>query len=106
KARQFVDYCEPVLLAVTVPPKDRLGRQHSRGRGRQYASDLEELDMKQLAGAVTVMLPRVRQVSAVLLSLWDVEPAMARSGVRLANVYLVERSPQQSAYPRVRLLII
>ena len=62
--------------------------------------------MKQLAGAVTVMLPRVRQVSAVLLSLWDVEPAMARSGVRLANVYLVERSPQQSAYPRVRLLII
>jgi hypothetical protein len=42
----------------------------------------------------------------VVLSLWDVEPSPARSGVRLANVAVVERSAQQSAYPRVRLLIL
>lgn len=105
KARQLVDYCEPVLLAITVPSKERLERRYNRGR-RPYPSGIEELDVMQLAGAVTAILPRVRQVSAVLLSLWDVKTARARSGIRLANVHLVQRSPQQTAYPRVRLLIL
>lgn len=90
KARQLSDYCDPVVLAITVPYRDHR---------------VEELDLKQLSGAITLLLPLVPQVSAVLLSLWDVEPAPSRSGVRLSNVHLVERSAQQRAYPRVRLLV-
>ncbi len=99
KARQLVDYCAPVLLAITVPHRD--------GQLDGLRNDVgEELELKQLASAVTVMLPLVSQVSAVLLSLWDVRPLPTRSGVRLANVQVVQRPPQQTAYPRVRLLIL
>ncbi|MCZ6780733.1 MAG: hypothetical protein O7C73_03705, partial [Nitrospirae bacterium] len=92
KARQLVHYCAPVLLGITVPPQDR-------------RSDWAEkpCDLKQLAGTITLLLTRLQQVSAVLLSLWGVEPSPAQSGVRLANVHMVERSRHQAAYPRVRL---
>lgn len=99
KARQLVHYSAPVVLAITVPPRERR-------RGRWAGQAMEEVDLKRLAGAVTVLLPLVRPVSAVLLSLWDIEPSAARSGVRLANVYAVERSARQTAYPRARLLIV
>ena len=99
KARQLVGYCAPVVLAITVPHRDGERNGLRDGVG-------EELDLKQLVGTVTVRLPLVPQVSAVLLSLWDVQPLPARSGVRLANVQVVQRSPQQTAYPRVRLLIL
>jgi hypothetical protein len=95
KATQLVHYCAPVVLAITVPGQEALPRRQE-----------QPLDLKRLAGAITVLLPRVRQVSAVLLSLWDVEPLPSRSGVRLANVHVAERSKQQAAYPRIRALII
>ncbi len=95
KARQLVHYCAPVLLGITVPPQDRL----SGGAEKPC-------DLKQLAGTITLLLTRLRQVSAVLLSLWGVEPSPAQSGVRLANVHMVERSRHQAAYPRVRLLVL
>ena len=94
KARQLVQYRAPVLLAMTVPRRDP-----SRHRGP------DEVDLKRLAGTVTVMLTVVRHVSGVLLSLWEIKPAPARSGVRLANAHVVERPAHQTAYPRVRLLI-
>lgn len=94
KARQLVHYRAPVLLAMTVPRRDP-----SRDRGP------DEVDLKCLAGTVTVMLTLVRHVSGVLLSLWEVKPAPARSGVRLANAHVVERPPHQTAHPRVRLLV-
>lgn len=90
KARQLSGYSDPVVLAITVPYRDHR---------------VLELDLKELSGAITLLLPVVAQVSAVLLSLWDVEPAQNRSAVRLSNVHVVERSVQQRAYPRVRLLI-
>jgi hypothetical protein len=96
KARQLALYCAPVVLAITVPRRDR------RSDGLAGI----ELDLKRLAGTVTVMLPLVRQVSAVLLSLWGIEPAPARSGVRLANVHMVERSARRRPSPRARLLIL
>jgi len=103
KAKQLTEYCAPVLLAITVPPADRHdgrpGRFNGGGRG-------QAVDLKRMAGAITVMLPVVRQVSGVLLSLWDIEPAVQRSGVRLANVHAVERPRLQSAAPRIRLLIL
>ncbi len=95
KARQLAHYCAPVVLAITVPRQDWVS--HRLG---------QVLDLKRLAGAITVLLPRVRHLSAVLLSLWDVEPLRSQSGVRLANVHVVERSQQQAAYPRIRALII
>jgi hypothetical protein len=98
KARQLADYCSPVLLAMTVPRSDPWDEEIRKRDG-------EVLDLKRLAGAVTVLLPLLPQVSAVLLSLWEIEPAPAKSGVRLANVRVVERSARQSAYPRVRMLI-
>jgi hypothetical protein len=98
KAKQLSDYCDPVILHMSIPRADlRSGRQSRR----------EEiwLDVKALSGAVTVLLTRLHHLSAVLISLWDVHPLPAKAGTRLANVELVERSRQQRAQPRVRLLI-
>ena len=100
KAKQLADYRAPVVLAMTMSDHDQPDHKAEARKPR------EEVDLRRLSGAVTVMLPLVPQVSAVLLSLWNVEPAPARSGVRLANVFVVERPRQQSAYPRVRLLIL
>jgi hypothetical protein len=100
KAKQLADYRAPVVLAMTMSDHDQPDHKAEARKPR------EEVDLRRLSGAVTVMLPLVPQVSAVLLSLWNVEPAPARSGVRLANVFIVERPRQQSAYPRVRLLIL
>ena len=91
KARQLSDYTDPVVLSITVPHRD---------------DSAEELDLKRLAGAITVLLPLHGHVSAVLLALWDVPPMPSRSGVRLSNVHVVERSAQQRTHPRVRLLIV
>lgn len=99
KARQLAHYREPVVLAATLPHCGAMQR-------RSNALFDDELDLKRLAGAVTLLLTRLRHLSAVLLSLWDVEPLPAKSGVRLANVHLMERSRHQPAYPRVRLLIM
>lgn len=90
KARQLSDYCAPVVLAISLPYRD---------------DGVEEVDLRQLAGTVTVLLPLLRQISAVLLSLWDVEPSPARSALRLANVRMVERPARQAGHPRARLLI-
>ncbi|MGH7255253.1 MAG: hypothetical protein ACREI3_05690 [Nitrospirales bacterium] len=95
KARQLASYQAPVVLAITVPQADR-------DRARRPL----EVDLARLTTGVTLMLPGVRHISAVLLSLWDVEPTAARSGVRLANVTLVQRSAVQTASPRVRMLIL
>ncbi len=98
KARQLAGYCSPVLLAITIPRLDRWQAEPRWNRGTR-------LDLKRLAGTVTVMLPSLPQVGAVLLSLWNVEPTPAKSGIRLANVQMVERPKRQTAYPRVRMLI-
>jgi hypothetical protein len=100
KAKQLADYCAPVLLAITLPPADRQERQRGRGPNRLLGN--QEVDLKRMAGAITVMFPLVPQVSGILLSLWDVEPAVQRSGVRLANVHVIERPRLQTASPRIR----
>jgi len=91
KARQLSDYTDPVVLSITVPRRDDC---------------VEELDLKQLAGAITVLLQLHGHVSAVLLALWNVPPMPSRSGVRLSNVNVVERSSQQRTFPRVQLLVV
>ncbi|MDO9117291.1 MAG: hypothetical protein Q7U39_04980 [Nitrospira sp.] len=98
KAKQLADYCDPVVLCISVPRADLLGDKTSRH---------EEiwLDLKALAGSVTVLLTTLRQLSAVMIALWDVEPLPSKAGTRLANVDLVERPKRQRGYPRVRMLV-
>ncbi len=98
KAKQLTDYCDPVILSISIPRADLQGVRTSW-------RDEISLDLKALAGSVTVLLTKIRHLSAVLISLWDVEPLPAKSGTRLANVEVVERTRHQRAYPRVRLLI-
>ncbi|MFQ5991263.1 MAG: hypothetical protein ACE5NA_02390 [Nitrospiraceae bacterium] len=95
KARQLGHYQASVLLAISVPRQDATFRVHP-----------EACDLKRVAAGITMLLPRLKQLSAVLLALWDVNPLPERSGVRLANVHIVERAKHQVAYPRVRLLIL
>ena len=99
KAKQLSDYCDPVLLAISVPNVDKVIRSL-----RERISML--LDIKQLTGALSVLLPTLKHLSGVLVALWDVEPVQSKSGVRLGNVLMVERSQHQQAYPRVRMLVL
>jgi hypothetical protein len=99
KAKQLSDYCDPVLLAISVPQLDQ--------RAAAFRShDPVRLDLKQLIGWLSLQLPGLLHVSGVLLTLWDIEPIPFKSGVRLGNVWLVERSRHQQAYPRVRMLVL
>jgi hypothetical protein len=99
KAKQLADYCDPVLLAISVPRLDE-----SVVGLRAY--DPVRLDIKQLIGWLSLLLPGLPHLSGVLLTLWDIEPIPFKSGVRLGNVLLVERSRHQQAYPRVRMLVL
>jgi hypothetical protein len=98
KAKQLSDYCDPVILHMSIPRADLRSGLKSR------REDIW-LDLKTLSGAVTVLLTRLRHLSAVLVSLWDVHPLPAKAGTRLANVELVERSTHERTQPRVRMLI-
>ncbi|ALA59993.1 hypothetical protein [Nitrospira moscoviensis] len=98
KAKQLSDYCDPVLLHISIPRADL--RSGTTGRREEIW-----LDLKALSGAVTVLLTRLRHLSAVLISLWDVHPLPSKAGTRLANVDVIERSKQERAQPRVRMLV-
>lgn len=98
KAKQLTDYCAPVVLAISVP---RL--EDATGFSRRTPAI--HLDVKYLAGTISLLLPKLRHLSGVLIALWDVEPLLSTSAVRLSNVTIVERSRQQAGYPRLRMLI-
>lgn len=98
KAKQLTDYAAPVVLCISIPRADLRGEHLSQ-------SEAIWLDLKSLAGAVTVLLTKLRALSAVLISFWDVVPMPAKAGTRLANVEIVERSQHQRVHPRVRMLI-
>ena len=98
KAKQLAGYCDPVILSVSIPRADLQGDKPSR-------PEPIWLDLKALAGVVTVLLTKVSTLSAVLISLWDVEPLPSKAGTRLANVEVIERSKQQRTQPRVRMLV-
>jgi hypothetical protein len=98
KAKQLADYAAPVVLCISIPRADLGGEANSR-------SDVIWLDLKLLAGAVTLLLAKLVGLSAVLITFWDVMPMPATAGTRLANVELVERNIRQRGHPRVRMLI-
>lgn len=98
KAKQLADYCDPVILSISIPRADLRG-------GRQGRREQIRMDLKALAGSITVDLMKLRHLSAVLISLWDVEPLPSRAALRLANVEIIERTKHQGTQPRVRMLI-
>jgi hypothetical protein len=98
KAKQLAGYAAPVILCISIPRADLRGDVTSR-------AEAIWLDLKSLAGAVTLLLTKLSAVSAVLITCWDVVPMPAKGGTRLANVELVERSSHQRGHPRVRILI-
>lgn len=98
KAKQLADYCDPVVLSISIPRADLRGERD--GRREQV-----QVNLKVLAGSVTVDLTKLRHLSAVLLSLWDVEPLPSQAALRLANVEVIERTKHQRTHPRVRMLI-
>ena len=102
KGKQLLDYRAPVLLAINLPPDRRPDRLPARLRRIPE----QEVDLKRMAGTISLGLARCRHITAVLLSLWDVEPARDRSGLRLSNVTIIERPSSQRAYPRIRLLVL
>ncbi|MFO0699342.1 MAG: hypothetical protein U0236_08950 [Nitrospira sp.] len=98
KAKQLADYCDPVVLGISIPRADLRGDRATR-------SEAIWLDLKILAGTVTILLTSLRSISAVMIALWDVEPLPSKAATRLANVEVVERPRHQKTQPRVRLLI-
>lgn len=98
KAKQLVDYCDPVVLQISVPHADLRGGWGGRGEETW-------VDVKALSGAVTVLLTNLPHLSAVLIALWDVEPLPSRAGTRLVNVQVVERARCEREAPRVRMLV-
>lgn len=98
KAKQLADYAAPVVLCISIPRADLRGEHRSR-------VEAIWLDLKSLAGAVTLLLTKLAAVTAVLISFWDVVPLPSKAGTRLANVDLVVRSTHQRGHPRVRMLI-
>ncbi len=98
KAKQLADYCDPVVLCISIP------RAYLQG-GRQTKREEIRLDLKQLSGSVTLLLQKFPHLSAVLIAMWDVTPLPAQAATWLANVELVERTKHQKSYPRVRVLI-
>ena len=98
KAKQLADYTSPVVLGISIPRADLRGDRASR-------SDAIWLDLKSLAGAVTLLLMKLDAVSAVLMTFWDVVPMPAQAATRLVNVELVQSNTRQRGYPRVRMLI-
>lgn len=98
KAKQLADYCDPVILSISIPRADLRGER--QGRREQI-----HVDLKALAGSVTVDPTKLPHLSAVVISLWDVEPLPAKAGTRLANVEIVERTRHQRTHPRVRMFI-
>lgn len=98
KAKQLADYCDPVILSISIPRADLLG-------GRQGRCEQIQVDLKALAGSITVDLTKLPHLSIVLISLWDVEPLPSRAALRLANAEIIERTKHQRTQPRVRMLI-
>jgi hypothetical protein len=98
KAKQLADYCDPVIVHVSIPRADLRSGANSR-------REAIWLDLKELSGAVTMLLTKLPHLSAVSIALWDVEPLPSKAGTRLANVELAERAKHQRTQPRVRLVI-
>lgn len=98
KAKQLADYADPVVLSLSIP------RAELEGGGR-IRREIVRLDLRALAGSATMLLTKLRHLSAVLITLWDVEPLPFGAATRLVNADVHQRSRRQTGHPRVKLFI-
>ena len=101
KSAQLVDYCAPVLLALTIVHKDQNPSSNGKMNNRKMA-----LDLQQLGGVMTTALGSVPQLSGVLFTLWNIQPAESRSNIRLSNVSVGEWVSEPKGFSQVRCLAV
>lgn len=101
KSEQLVDYCAPVLLALTIVHQEQSASANGKINGRKMA-----LDLQQLGGVITTALGRVPQLSGVLLTLWNIQPAESRSNIRLSNVSVGEWLSDPKGFSQVRFFAL
>jgi hypothetical protein len=101
KSEQLVDYCAPVLLALTIVHQEQTPLSNGRMNSRKMA-----LDLQQLGGVITTALGRVPQLSGVLFTLWNIQPAESRSNIRLSNVYVGDWASDLNGFSQVRCLML
>jgi len=97
KSEQLVDYCAPVLLALTIVHQMEIPLPNGRMNSRKMA-----LDLQQLGGVITTALGSVPQLSGVLFTLWNIQPAESRSNIRLSNVSVGEWVSKSKGFSQVR----
>jgi len=101
KANQLADYCAPVVLAISMVHQEQKPLPNGKHNGRKMA-----LDLQQLGGMTTHALGKVPHVSAVLLTLWNIQPAESRSNIRLSNVSVGEWVSVPKGFSQVRCLAV
>ena len=97
KAEQLVDYCAPVVLALT------LVHQGYNKAGKHLARKLD-LDLQQLGGVITSALENAPHLSGVLITLLNIQPAISQSAIRLSNVVIGKWMLEPRGGSRVRCL--
>jgi len=101
KSEQLVDYCAPVLLALTIVHQEQTPLHNGRMNSRKMP-----LDLQQLGGVITTALGRVPQLSGVLFTLWNIQPAESRSNIRLSNVSVGEWVSEPKGFSQVRCFAV
>lgn len=101
KAHQLADYCAPVLLALTIVHQE----QNLLTTGKSHARRMV-LDLQQMGGVITNGLAYVPQLSAVLLTLWNIQPAESKANIRLSNVHLGEWVSGKKGSSQTQLLTV
>ena len=101
KSVQLVDYCAPVLLALTIVHQEQTLLHNGRMKSRKMA-----LDLQQLGGVITTALGSVPQLSGVLFTLWNIQPAESRSNIRLSNVSVGEWVSEPKGFSQVRCFAV
>ena len=101
KAEQLLDYCAPVLMALTLVHQEPTTTGNGSIKSRKMV-----LDLQQLGGILSNALTTIPQISGVLLTLWNMVPAESRSNIRLTNVHVGEWVSDGKGSSRVRCLIL
>jgi len=101
KSVQLVDYCAPVLLALTIVHQEQTLLHNGRMNSRKMA-----LDLQQLGGVITTALGGVPPLSGVLFTLWNIQPAESRSNIRLSNVSVGEWVSEPKGFSQVRCFAV
>ena len=97
KANQLADYCAPVVLAITIVHQEQSLLTNGNRNGRKMV-----LDLQQLGGVTTQALVNAPHLSAVMLTLWNIQPAESRSNIRLSNVSVGEWVSDPNGISQVR----